>query len=206
MKKYSLVAIAAVAFMGQGAMAGYRVVGEGTPEAPYTVPVAAPVAPATTAPVSSPVALPFAGDERVMTARIRALEAENKDLREQLRDAEFKLGKRRAPSTDASDVTSIRFQTGSVAAPQPAAKKMELLERARGAKSIEIVGYTDNTGSAEINQRIALARAQLVKDVLVRGGIDADLIKVREQSGIYYATNATAEGRAANRRAIVTFN
>ena len=71
--------------------------------------------------------------------------------------------------------------------------------------AIEIVGYTDNTGSEEVNKRIALARAELVKRMLVRHGVSPEIIKVREQSGIYYATNETAEGRAANRRAIVTF-
>ena len=70
---------------------------------------------------------------------------------------------------------------------------------------VRIIGHTDNTGSDAINKRIALARAQLVKDMLVRSGISPAIIKVREQAGVYYATNDTAEGRAANRRAIVTF-
>lgn len=87
----------------------------------------------------------------------------------------------------------------------PHPRRPEILARARTASAIEIVGYTDNTGSDAVNKRIALARAQLVKDMLVRSGISPAIIKVREQAGVYYATNDTAEGRAANRRAIVTF-
>lgn len=37
-----------------------------------------------------------------------------------------------------------------------------------------------------MNKRIALARAELVKSMLVRHGVSPEIIKVREQSGIYY--------------------
>lgn len=200
--KYRLIAIAVLGIAGHPSlMAGYRVIGEGTPEAPYTVPVPVPVAPA--------VAVPYSGgnaaEPQVLAARIQALEAENRALREQLRDAEWKLGNRRAPSVDGADTASLGFDTGSTSVAPPASNKAEILERARTASSIEIVGYTDNTGSAKINKRIALARAQLVKDMLVKEGIPAKLIRVKEQSGVYYATNDTPEGRAANRRAIVSF-
>lgn len=80
------------------------------------------------------------------------------------------------------------------------------MKRAKRYSAIEIIGYTDNTGSVEVNKRIALARAELVKSMLVRNGVShLEIIKVREQAGIYYATNETAEGRAANRRFLYTF-
>ena len=191
--KYRLIALAALAVAGhQNLMAGYRVI-DGQPETAYT----APVAPA--------VVTPAATYQQDQSERIRALEAENAQLRERLRDAEWQIGKRRSLSGEGAETASLGFELGSTKLNPPASKKAEMLARARGASEIEIVGYTDNTGSDTINKRIALARAQLVKDMLVRGGISPAIIKVREQAGVYYATNDTAEGRAANRRAIVTF-
>ena len=201
--KYRLIAIAVLGIAGHPSlMAGYRVIGEGTPEAPYTVPVPVPIAPV----VAAPLAVGQGAEPQALAARVQALEAENRELRERLRDAEWKLGNRRAPSVDGADTASVGFDTGSASVAQPASRKAEILERARTAASIEIVGYTDNTGSAAINKRIALARAQLVKDMLVKEGIPAKSIRVKEQSGVYYATNDTHEGRAANRRAIVSFH
>lgn len=202
--KYRLIAIAVLGMAGHPSlMAGYKVIGDGTPEAPYSVPVATPVAPA----VSTPYIGTYQGDtvQQVLAARVQALEAENHELREKLRESEWKLGNRRAPSVDGPDTASVGFEQGSSVSAQPASRKAEILARARGATSIEIVGYTDNTGSAAINKRIALARAQLVKDMLVRDGISPKIIKIKEQSGIYFASNDTAEGRSANRKAIVSF-
>ena len=191
--KYRLIALAALAVAGhQNLLAGYRVI-DGQPETPYT----APVAPA--------AVVPAATYQQDQSERIRALEAENAQLRERLRDAEWQLGKRRSLSAEGGETASLGFELGSTKLNQPASKKAEILARARTASAIEIVGYTDNTGNESINKRIALARAQLVKDMLVRNGISPTIIKVREQAGVYYAENDTAEGRAANRRAIVTF-
>ena len=189
--KYRLIALAAFAVAGhQNLMAGYRVI-DGQPDAPYTAPVATKVVEPTV-------------QQQDQSERIRALEAENAQLRERLRDAEWQLGKRRSLS-EGSQIASFGFELGSTKLNPPASKKAELLTRARAASSIEIVGYADSTGSEEVNKRIALARAQLVKDMLVRGGISPAIIKVREQAGVYYETNDTAAGRAANRRITVTF-
>eukprot|EP01034_Spumella_vulgaris_P039795 gene39795-49179_t len=51
--KYRLIAIAVLGIAGHPSlMAGYRVIGEGTPEAPYTVPVPVPMAPVVAAPLA----------------------------------------------------------------------------------------------------------------------------------------------------------
>lgn len=193
--KFRYVAVAALAVAGhQHLFAGYRVIGS-APEQTYTAPVVTPV---------TGYAVQAQPDQ---AARIRQLEAENAALKARLRDreqSEWDYTKRRASSHEADSTTSISFTTGGTKA--SAAKNALILERARSATNIEIVGYTDNTGSAQINKRIALARAQLVKDFLVRNGIPASRVQVREQAGVYYDTNATAAGRAANRRAVVTFH
>lgn len=208
--RFRLIALAAIAVAGhQNLMAGYRVVGEPVVDAPFaSVPEPLPSG-AVTAPVSMPLIAPAPVDSRWQAERIRMLEAENQQLRMRLREAGAEpqpQPKRRALSQEDAEATSIGFELGSVALTQSTSRKVEIVTRARAASSVEIVGYTDNTGDAQINKRIALARAQLVKDMLVRNGIPASAIKVREQSGVYYATNDTVEGRAANRRAIVTFN
>lgn len=62
-------------------------------------------------------------------------------------------------------------------------------------------GHTDSVGSEQYNQRLSVRRAQAVKDYLVRNGIDASRIRVEgfgESQPV--ASNATAEGRAQNRR------
>jgi len=76
-----------------------------------------------------------------------------------------------------------------------------------GPWRVAIVGYTDSSGSAAVNRSLSLARAIAVKDHLVAGGLDAALITV-EGAGASrpVADNATAEGRAANRRVEISIS
>lgn len=66
---------------------------------------------------------------------------------------------------------------------------------------VQIYGFTDNTGSMEVNTRVANGRSESVLSYLVNCGVSPT--RVRAQ-GIpmadYVASNATAEGRAQNRR------
>ncbi|HEX5710179.1 MAG TPA: OmpA family protein [Sulfuricurvum sp.] len=64
-----------------------------------------------------------------------------------------------------------------------------------------IVGHTDATGSDAYNQKLSEKRANAVKEILVKEGVDADRLMASgkgETSPI--ATNKTKEGRALNRR------
>ncbi len=76
--------------------------------------------------------------------------------------------------------------------------------RAKGAElvDIDIIGHTDSTGPEEYNQKLSLRRATAIRDFLVNEkGVDAGIIDVSgmgESQPI--ADNATAEGRAQNRR------
>lgn len=66
---------------------------------------------------------------------------------------------------------------------------------------ISIDGYTDNTGSAEHNLKLSQARAETVKEELVRSGIAADRLSAKgygQENPI--ADNSTEEGKAQNRR------
>ena len=65
-----------------------------------------------------------------------------------------------------------------------------------------IEGHTDNTGSAENNMKLSLARAQAVVAYLVQNfGIDASRLSAKGYGSTRrIAYNNTAEGRAKNRR------
>jgi OOP family OmpA-OmpF porin len=69
------------------------------------------------------------------------------------------------------------------------------------AKSITIVGHTDNVGSAEFNQKLSEQRAEAVRDYLVSLGGDATKMTVIGKGETEpVADNSTPEGRAKNRR------
>ncbi len=66
---------------------------------------------------------------------------------------------------------------------------------------MQVYGFTDNTGTMAVNQRVSTGRADAVLTYLVNSGISPT--RVRAQ-GIpmadYVASNETAAGRAQNRR------
>ncbi len=66
---------------------------------------------------------------------------------------------------------------------------------------VQVYGFTDNTGTMAVNQRVSTGRADAVLTYLVNSGISPT--RVRAQ-GIpmadYVASNETAAGRAQNRR------
>lgn len=68
--------------------------------------------------------------------------------------------------------------------------------------NLRIEGYTDDIGTKEYNQKLALRRAMAVKNFLVKEGINPERIQVvgfgKER---YIAENTTPIGRLTNRRA-----
>gem|GEM_PF-6094244 len=70
---------------------------------------------------------------------------------------------------------------------------------------IHIDGYTDSTGAAAYNKQLSELRAHSVGDYLARGGLDfSRLTMVGHGASHFVATNATAQGRAKNRRVTIT--
>ena len=68
---------------------------------------------------------------------------------------------------------------------------------------IDVYGYTDSTGSEEFNQRLSEERARNVADYLVSQGVARSRIRSQgfgENASYFVGDNATAEGRARNRR------
>lgn len=66
---------------------------------------------------------------------------------------------------------------------------------------VAIIGYTDNTGSYAVNEKLSNQRANSVRDFLIKCGVEPSRLTAK---GIpmadYIASNDTPEGRALNRR------
>ncbi len=98
----------------------------------------------------------------------------------------------------------MNFQSGSAALTE--ASYATLDEIATGLKDnseveIEIRGYTDDTGSAAVNQKLSERRATSVMQYLINAGIEAarlSAVGYGEKGPI--SSNKTREGRAQNRR------
>lgn len=73
--------------------------------------------------------------------------------------------------------------------------------RANPGTEVRIVGHTDSTGSDAINNPLSLQRATSTRNYLADRGVNPARIQVAGR-GSYepIASNATAEGRARNRR------
>jgi outer membrane protein OmpA-like peptidoglycan-associated protein len=66
---------------------------------------------------------------------------------------------------------------------------------------IRVQGHTDSTGSAAHNEELSLRRADAVRDVLASRGVNPRQMLVEGAGAAQpIADNATANGRAANRR------
>jgi OmpA-OmpF porin, OOP family len=66
---------------------------------------------------------------------------------------------------------------------------------------VQLEGHTDSTGDADSNKKLSLDRANVIKDLLVQGGVDSSRISTDgwgQEKPI--ASNDTDEGRAKNRR------
>ncbi|MDF0601781.1 OmpA family protein [Psychromarinibacter sp. C21-152] len=73
------------------------------------------------------------------------------------------------------------------------------------ASTVQVVGHTDNTGSASYNQDLSVRRANSVASVLIGAGVPSRRIQAYGQGeDAPIASNLTAEGRAKNRRVDIT--
>jgi len=81
-----------------------------------------------------------------------------------------------------------------------------LVEVGKAATRVQVSGHTDNQGSAEVNSQVGLSRAQAAKKYLVAQGVpDGKIATSSAGATAPVASNATADGRAQNRRVEVEF-
>jgi outer membrane protein OmpA-like peptidoglycan-associated protein len=80
------------------------------------------------------------------------------------------------------------------------AKVSGILQAYPGLK-VQVEGYTDSVGSDQYNQKLSENRADAVRDFLVTQGVQTDNISATGYGKAKpVADNATAQGRAQNRR------
>ena len=73
--------------------------------------------------------------------------------------------------------------------------------KAYPSAAVQLEGHTDNTGDAAANKKLSQDRADAVKELLVKGGIDASRVSTAgygQEKPI--ASNATEDGKSQNRR------
>jgi len=71
--------------------------------------------------------------------------------------------------------------------------------------SVQIIGHTDTTGDTENNKVLGKERAEFIKTYLVRNGISSENIETISKGETEpIADNNTNEGRAKNRRTVIT--
>jgi outer membrane protein OmpA-like peptidoglycan-associated protein len=100
--------------------------------------------------------------------------------------------------------SDLLFDSGQAALKPGGEKILENIAQAvrkQPDQRIVIEGFTDSTGSAELNRRLSEQRAQAVKAALVARGLDAQRIEARGYGPAYpVASNDTPVGRQLNRR------
>lgn len=73
-------------------------------------------------------------------------------------------------------------------------------------KGMTVSGHTDDRGAASYNQRLSEQRAQAVRNYFIEQGVDEDIIRATGQGESQpIADNASADGRAQNRRVEIDF-
>ena len=111
-----------------------------------------------------------------------------------------------APRTFVFD--HLNFESGSTQLTSDSLKTvndMAQVLKAYPNAQVQLVGHTDNTGSADANRTLSLSRADAVKTLLVGQGVGADRITTQGYGQDRpVASNDTEEGRARNRRTELT--
>ncbi len=107
------------------------------------------------------------------------------------------------------DAAAFTFDPNSVnlsPTSRPALESLLELLRAYPDFRVRIAGHTDNTGRPEVNLRLSRERAAAVAAALVARGIDASRVIAQGYGATQpIADNATADGRARNRRIEVRY-
>jgi outer membrane protein OmpA-like peptidoglycan-associated protein len=149
-------------------------------------------------------------DAEAAEARARAAQANQEvasanQVRERLRS---QLNQVLATSESARglivNMSDVLFDTGKSNLKQQTqislAKVAGILEAYPGLK-VQVEGYTDSTGSDELNQKLSESRAGAVKDFLVGQGVNMNNITAQGfGKADPVADNTTAQGRSQNRR------
>ncbi len=100
---------------------------------------------------------------------------------------------------------NINFPSGGAKIPISIASFLERaaadLKQLPAGSVLEIAGYTDNTGDANANLALSQKRAESVRNLLIKAGVNPDMLIAKGYgSANPIANNDTTEGRFRNRR------
>ena len=144
-----------------------------------------------------------AANERAAEANRRAASAEamREKLRAQLNEV---LQTTETPRGLVVNLSDVLFDTGKYTLKSGTqvslARIAGIIQSYPGIK-VQVEGYTDSTGSDDLNQKLSDNRASTTKDFLVKQGIPLDSISAAGYGKADpVADNTTAAGRAQNRR------
>jgi outer membrane protein OmpA-like peptidoglycan-associated protein/opacity protein-like surface antigen len=103
------------------------------------------------------------------------------------------------------NILDIPFETGKSAIGKSNFAKLDnvvaIMQEFKDIK-VEVGGHADSQGSASANMKLSESRAEMVKAYLIHKGIDEARLTTKGYGiTVPVADNATAEGRAQNRRA-----
>src|SRR5438874_10876877 len=117
----------------------------------------------------------------------------------------FAQGLQTKASKDDWEEINFEFNSSILSDGYPTLLRLgELLQQHRDYK-IQIQGHTDYVGSVAYNEKLALARANTVRDFLLKYGAAANQIAVSGQGKrTPEVPNTTKEGRFINRRVVLT--
>lgn len=109
-----------------------------------------------------------------------------------------------------SDPLTLHFNTNKASDNLNTVEKQkvtDILEYLKNVKdaTVLIVGHSDNVGNREANVVLGQKRAEFSKNYLVKNGIDAERITTESKGPDEpIRENTTAEGKANNRRTVIT--
>lgn len=139
--------------------------------------------------------------EAERAARAAAEEASRKALDELARTAQVKEDERGVVITLSGQVLFASGKSTLLPAARDALDNVAAALKANPDRDIIVEGHTDSMGSTSFNEDLSQRRAVAVREYLIEQGVPAEMIRARgrgEEEPI--ETNATAEGRANNRR------
>jgi outer membrane protein OmpA-like peptidoglycan-associated protein len=132
-------------------------------------------------------------------------EQERNQLREQLlQQFNAVLPTKETPRGLVVNMQDVLFDTGKYTLKEPA--KLALAKIAgivisHPGLNLEIEGYTDSTGTVELNQKLSEQRANAVRDFLMNQGVNTqNMTAVGYGENYPVASNDTRDGRQMNRR------
>ena len=147
------------------------------------------------------------GNKRDIAANKQDIAATTQQVQQNIKDIEENTQRFMALSDyDVKGQATVKFNVGSAKiAPEDEEQLKQLAQTATGLKGyiIEVMGYTDSTGSPAMNTKLSEDRAKAVITYLVQqGNVPVRHIVAPGAMGEYgaAASNETKAGRAENRR------